>query len=104
MLEQRRFLNARYHVQIAGLRSPHSRLALPGQADPTSVADPRWDVDPQPPHRTLSARATARRAGMLDHRPGAVAVGARLGDREDPLALCLYPPAVADGANLGAGS
>src|SRR5205807_2551392 len=48
-------------------------------------------------------------ARVIDHRPGAVAVRARLRDREDALALGLHAPAVADradprrGAGLGSG-
>ena len=100
--------HARDHVQVARLGAAQTGLALAGQPDPAALADPGRDVGPHPPDRALGTGALAGRARVVDHRAGAMAVGAGLRHREDALALSLDAAALADradarrGAGLGA--
>ena len=65
--------------------------------------DARRDIDPQLADRALRPAAGARRARILDHGAGTVAVGARLGDGEDALALGFDTAALTDRTDLRAG-
>src|SRR5206468_3868392 len=109
-LEHRGRLHARDDVEVAGRAAAATGLALAGQAHARAVLDAGRDVDPvalDGAHRTA---ALACRAGVVDDRPRAAALRARLGDREQPLALALDAATLAARAHarrrarLGAGA
>ncbi len=96
-------------VEVAVRAPVASRLAPPGEAYAAAVAHPGGDVHAQALDRPHGSRTVAGRAGVLDHRAGAAAARAGLGDGEHPLPLCLDTATLAArahrrcGAGLGAG-
>src|SRR6185437_14507184 len=93
--EHRRVGDARDHVQVARRATPSPGLALGGQPHAAAVLHARRDVHAVALHLHGLAAPLARRAGILDLGAGAAALGARLGDREQPLALRLDAAALA---------
>src|ERR1700712_4745477 len=91
-------------VQVARRGATQTGLALPGQSDPLPVLHTRWnpDVDGAAPGGDTGALALV--AGVLDDRPGAAAVGARLGKAESTLVAADYARAVTGRADLRAGA
>ena len=99
-LEDRRRRDVGDDVQVAGRPAVAARLALARQPDPRALAHARGDVHLVVLDRLLLAGAMAGRARVLDDRARSVAARARLGDREEPLALGLDPAALALRADL----
>ena len=108
--EDRRLEHVGDDEQVAGRSAVAARLALAGEADLAALAHARGNVDAVALDGPLAALAVAGRAGVLDDRPGAAALRAGLGDREQALALDLdAAPAAARAddrrrARLGAGA
>src|ERR1700759_2321964 len=91
-------------IEVARRRTAQARFALARQPDPLAVFHTRWN-----PHvdRTTAggdAGALALVAGVLDDRPAAAALGARLGNPESALIAVDYARAVTRRADLRAGA
>src|SRR5918995_6796743 len=97
--EYRRGGDASGDVEVAPRPAPVSRLALAGQPDPAAVVDPGGDVDAIALGLLGDAAARGGRTRIIDHAALAAALGAGLGDREDPLALGIDPAPLAAGAD-----
>src|SRR4051794_30100842 len=102
--EDRRVRDARDHVQVAWRTAAATGLALSGEAHATAVPHSRGHVRSVALHLARLPRAVAGRARVLDLGPGAAALGARLGDREEALTLLLDPAALAARADRGRGA
>ena len=92
------------HEEVALRPAAAARLALAGQADAAALAHSRGDVDLVLLDRARGARALAGRARVVDDRAAALALRARLGDREEALPLRLDAAALAARAHLGRGA
>ena len=94
--------HARDDVEVAGRAAVAPGLALAGEPHARALAHAGGDVHAVLLDRAHRARALAGRARVLDDRPGAAAARARLGDREQALALGLDAAALAARADLRA--
>src|SRR6478672_3809199 len=74
-----------HHIEITGGTATGAGLALTSQLDPLTVRDTSRDTSCQPPIVDHGPLAVAGGAGIVDHRSGAVAIGARLGKGERTL-------------------
>ena len=92
-------------MQVAGRPAALARLAPPGQPDALTVVDPGRDADVERTGLGDPAGAPALGTLLVDHGADALALPARLGERERPLVGGDQPGAVADRARarLGAG-
>src|SRR3954451_17650879 len=103
-LEHRALLHVGHHEEVAGRAAVAAGLALAGEPHARALLDAGRDVHAVALRRPHDALAMARRARVLDHGAGALAAGARLGDREQPLALRLEAAALAARADLRLGA
>src|SRR5207248_9684173 len=79
--------DARDDVQVAVRAAVLARLALALEADAGAVLRPGRNLDRVALRAPLAARAAARAARLLDHRPVPAAARARLREREEALIL-----------------
>ena len=87
------------HVEIARRAPAGTVLALAGDPDAAAVANARGHLHPVALALHRQPRPSARFARALDHLAAAAALGARLADREESLALAVHaasPAARAD--------
>ena len=94
-----------HDVQVAGGPAADAGLALAGQPDPLPVLDPRRDAGGHAYGCDTIVRSPWQvGTRRVDDRPGALAVGARLGERERTLVTGDQSGPVADRALARAGS
>ena len=104
LAEHRRGRDPGGHVEVAARPAAVAGLALAGEPDPAAVVDSGGNVDPVALGLLGDPAAAAGRAGLLDHAAAPAALGAGLGDREEPLALGVDPASAAARADLAARS
>src|ERR1700730_10418000 len=91
-------------IQVARRSAAQSGFALTGQPDPLPVFHARGYPDVDGSGAGGDTGSLAFLAGMLDDRPAAAALGARLGEAESALITVDYARAVTRRADLRAGA
>src|SRR5690606_20836082 len=94
------FLHVHHHIEVSGRSPVLTRRSLPRDLDPLAVGDAGGDAGLDLAGALAAPASAAGRAGVVGDQTAALALAARLGQREAAQVLALVPGARALGADL----